>query len=647
MSTPVVLVSAPRGSGKTVLLAQWIRQRADTRWCWVSMSRYDSPAGFWLSLTAALRPLHPALPDPAGARLNDRDTLLDDIVPQLVNSLAAARPLTVVIDGVDVVTDPLTVESFELFVRWLPESVRVVLSTARPARGPVAALRVSGKLGEIGEADLRFTDDEAWHLLRVVGGAPVHRETAQALNARIDGWAAGLRLTALAMSSPDRLVPAVVDYLRAEVLDRVTPDERRFLSRTSVLARLTAPACAALTGPGADELLSGLAESTLLVRQRQPGTYALHPVLRAVLSTTLATQQPELARELHERAARWSRRDGAVTDTVTHAMAARRRDIALAVVLERWPSAAPQDALGWLDALRLEPHDGRLRRVTAAVRFADGATTAARRVLDVDDPADAGLLALSHLRRGDLSAAERAAERAVHTTVHDEPWCAVLGRLALGSVRLWQGRPADGYAELTAAADGARSIRYTFALVRALDAAAVCLMLLDRPGEARALATEAVRIGGETALLAGAVLARAGGSGLASQVSVLATDDPHQHAYRWWVAAELARDAGDRNASRSACARGRSMLAGTEPGGTLSCLLGTATPTKDGGTGCGNPMTERERVVLRALRGPLSLREIGDELHLSHNTVKTHVRAVFRKLGVHSRTDAVAAANGS
>jgi LuxR family transcriptional regulator, maltose regulon positive regulatory protein len=652
MSAPVVLLNAPHGCGKTVLLAQWIRLHRDTRWCWLSVSKHDPPASFWPSLAAALSPLHPALPGLQGSNLSDRTTLLDDVVPNLVNDLAAADPLTIVIDGVDPIADPLTAESLELFIHWLPDSARLVLSTARPAR-TMATFRASGKLGELSEADLRFTDDEACRLLNAVSGRSLSREEAASINSHIDGWAIGVRLTALAMAAgdpyPEQLVSAVADYARAEVLSRMTPNERLFLAHTSVIPELTVQACAALVGPEAEELLTGLAESTLFVRRRKPGSYELHPVLRTILRTGLLSQQPELARELNERAARWSLRHRIGGDTVRYAMAAHRRDIAIAAILERWPSARPDEVLGWLDAVRTDTEpDRRLRRIKAAAELANGDTAAAWRTVTADDPADAGLRALLRLRRGSLTDAGRDAVTATAATVRSEPWCMPIGQLALGSVWLWQGRPADAYAELIAAAGKARSIGYTFALVRALDAASVCMALLDHTREASALATEAIQADGDAAVLAYAVLALYGNrwprvAPSADTTSMLAIDEPHQHAYRWWVAAELAQARGDRNASRSARAKGRSLLSDAEPGATLACLLRPEPPSA-ARPDCGNPITEREHVVLRALRGPLTLREIADELRLSHNTVKSHTQAVFRKLGTHSRRETVTAA---
>jgi LuxR family maltose regulon positive regulatory protein len=51
--------------------------------------------------------------------------------------------------------------------------------------------------------------------------------------------------------------------------------------------------------------------------------------------------------------------------------------------------------------------------------------------------------------------------------------------------------------------------------------------------------------------------------------------------------------------------------------------------------------SDGELAVLRYLASDLSAREIGARLHLSLNTVKTHTRELYRKLGVHSRSEAV------
>ena len=55
-------------------------------------------------------------------------------------------------------------------------------------------------------------------------------------------------------------------------------------------------------------------------------------------------------------------------------------------------------------------------------------------------------------------------------------------------------------------------------------------------------------------------------------------------------------------------------------------------------------LTPRQTEVLRLLEQGRSTKQIADELHLSTETVRNHIRRIFRALGVHSRLEAVAAA---
>ena len=55
----------------------------------------------------------------------------------------------------------------------------------------------------------------------------------------------------------------------------------------------------------------------------------------------------------------------------------------------------------------------------------------------------------------------------------------------------------------------------------------------------------------------------------------------------------------------------------------------------------GAELSERELTVLRLLNGGLSEREIGRELYVSFNTVHSHVKSVYRKLGASSRAEAI------
>ena len=53
------------------------------------------------------------------------------------------------------------------------------------------------------------------------------------------------------------------------------------------------------------------------------------------------------------------------------------------------------------------------------------------------------------------------------------------------------------------------------------------------------------------------------------------------------------------------------------------------------------PLTDRERQVLRYLPSHLNQHQIATDMYVSPNTVKTHVKAIYRKTGATSRHDAV------
>lgn len=665
---PVVLLAAPLGSGKTVLLAQWVTARTDPRWAWLSLSRYDdSASGFWSGLLEAVRPLCPGAPTPPPVVLDDAGVLLGDVVPRLLNALAEAAPLTLVLDGIDAVADPLTWTSLDAFVPRLPDTVRLVVATARPPRGPIAALRAGGRLAELDETDLRFTRSEARALVESVAGRPLPTGQVAAVCTSMNGWAAGLRLSALALrregkvTATGRPAAGVVDYLRAEVLERVTSGQRRVLLETSVLDDLAPPVCAAVTGPGAQPVLEELAASSLLLGRGPDGVLRYHPALRATLRVVLAAERPDLVPHLHARAAEGLRRSGHPDAALRHAVASGRRDLVAAAATEDWAASPPRALLrrlGMVPPSVLEADPG-LRRVAAAAELAAGDWAAAQRLLGAlpasaaAPEADGTLSAMLHLHRGELDAALAAAAAVTSTPDAESPWSPLAGAV-LGRALLWAGELDESRTHLAGTAARARTCRSRLAEVSALEAGAVCAALLGDTRDAVRLANEAVRGGCAELLppLALVVLAAEAADRAAPDATARARDaeealadmEPHAEAYAWSVLAGIARRLGDAAHERRARARAAGALAGRDPGRLLAGLLAPPAPSARGPAAAGCRLSARELAVLRALRGPLSLREIGAELHLSHNTVKTHVRAVFTKLGVHDRAEAVAAA---
>ncbi|GAA4691206.1 hypothetical protein GCM10023215_30090 [Pseudonocardia yuanmonensis] len=293
----VTLVASPRGSGKSVLLAQWAAGRDRT--AWITFSRHDDSApGVWQALLEALRPFC-GLDQPDPRLAETRSVVFGELLPAVVNALGAVRDLTLVLDGLDVINDPLTRHSLYELVERLPAHVRVVLATARPPGGPVAMLRAAGRLTEITEDDLRFGRAETAALLSAVAGFPVAPSEVDDVNARFDGWATGIRLAGAALRTLGRCAPLpeslaeVEEYFSAELLERVTSVQRRLLLRCSVLDEVTPDRARDLTGsPRAGEELLVLAASTLFLR-RTPHGFRFHPALQPVLHSVLVREEPD------------------------------------------------------------------------------------------------------------------------------------------------------------------------------------------------------------------------------------------------------------------------------------------------------------------------------------------------------------------
>src|SRR5215831_2952816 len=242
----VTVVSAPAGSGKTVLLRSWLGQAGlAERTAWVAVGRDErDPQRFWLAVLGALRQTVPgsglvreltAAPDLDGWAIAER--LLTDLAP-------LEDRLWLVIDDVHELGPAEAQRQLELLVMRAPEELRFVLATRHDVQLGLHRLRLEGELAEIREADLRFTVAEAEELFDAAG---VKLPNPALLVERTEGWAAGLRLAALSLAGhpdPGRFAEefsgterTVAEYLLAEVLDRQPEPVRRMLLRTSVLER--------------------------------------------------------------------------------------------------------------------------------------------------------------------------------------------------------------------------------------------------------------------------------------------------------------------------------------------------------------------------------------------------------------------------
>src|SRR5207248_1940812 len=241
----------------------------DAHFAWLSLDGADNdPVRFWAYVIAALGTVRSGLGESALPLLRAPGLAIEEsALLLLLNELAGRRdPLVLVLDDYHVITSRSVHAQVEFFVERMPAGVRMAIATRSDPPLPLARLRARGELLEVHAEELRFDEAESAHLLNELLGLELAADDVERLQARTEGWAAGLYLAALSLRSrEDRsaFVQAfagddrhLVDYLGDEVLTDLVPERRSFLLHTSVLERLSGELCDAVTGgSGGAEML--------------------------------------------------------------------------------------------------------------------------------------------------------------------------------------------------------------------------------------------------------------------------------------------------------------------------------------------------------------------------------------------------------
>ena len=413
----MTVVSAPAGSGKTVLLRSWIGEAgvADHA-AWVPVGRDErDPQRFWASVLGALRGTAPgaglvreltAAPDLDGWAVVER--LLKDLAP-------LAEPVWLVVDDVHLLGPDQALRQLELLMMRAPDALRFVLCTRHDLRLGLHRLRLEGQLAEIRAGDLRFSVAEARELF-AGAGVELADPAVMMLHERTEGWAAGLRLAALSLAGhpdPGRFAAefsgserTVAEYLLDEVLDRQPEDVRRLLLRTSVLERVSGPLADALAGgSGGERVLQELEVANAFVVSLDAGRswFRYHHLFADLLQLELRRTAPGEVTGLHGVAAQWFSEHGFPVEAIRHAQAARDWGLAARLLAGHWSGlhlggqAATVHAILAGFPAGAAAADAELAAVAAADELAQGSLEAAERYLEV---AARGAASVPAARRG-------------------------------------------------------------------------------------------------------------------------------------------------------------------------------------------------------------------------------------------------------
>ncbi|MFF4152451.1 LuxR C-terminal-related transcriptional regulator [Streptomyces sp. NPDC001651] len=344
LRTPLTMVNGAAGAGKTLLVADWAAGlRHPVVWLSLDPS-LGGPGMFWAHLLQALRthgvPVADGVGTPADAGRVPH-TLLTRLAAQLGTE---GDELTVVLDEYDRIGTPEVAEQLEFVLHHAGPGLHVVLVTRTEPLLPLHRYRASGAITEIRNAELAFTPEETVALLRR-HGLHLSVQAAAALVERTGGWAAGLRLCALAAQEhpdPEAYLKefeaghsAVADFLLAEVLKRQPSATQDLLLRVSVLERFCPDLANELTGRGdAEAILAGLHRENAFVEDLGHGWYRLHPLFREILRAHLRERSAELEPRLHLRAAHWLGRSGHLPEMLTHGAAAGEWDLTAGALVD-------------------------------------------------------------------------------------------------------------------------------------------------------------------------------------------------------------------------------------------------------------------------------------------------------------------------
>ena len=695
----VALLVAPAGYGKTTVLAAW--DAADPRpFVWITLADSDNdPAHLVGSIARAVEELGPIDEGVFEALSAPRPSIANVVVPRLIEALEGyEQPFVLVLDDLQAVDGATSLSALSALAEHLPPSLQLAFASRSEPPIGIGRLRAHRRLVELHAHDLVMTRSEAAELLRAAG-FEVGPGAVKRLVERTEGWAVALYLATLTMegeaeplgaierfAGDDRLV---ADYLRDEFLATQSADDIAFLTATSILDRVTGSLCdTVLEREGSAEILRRLSRSNLLLvpLDRKDDEYRYHALLREMLESELQRLGDRTAAEFHSRASRWYAEHGDFDHAVPHAISAGNLAEAGGWI---WGKTPEYESHGreatlrrWLDRFTEEeiaesPHlclamatnhttrgDGAQcgRWTSAAISCVENAPHGERGAIEVA----ATIIRAAGSARDGVAQMRIDAKHGYELLPDESPWRA-LCRFLQGVAHHLEG---DRESARLALEEASRRGAAAAPNIHTLALAQLALLALDEGNreEATALALRATNDADRFGLNDYAT------SALVFAVSALVrarrgrVDQAMRHAKRCarlllllvdlspWYEAEtrivLARALlllDDVPAARDHLTDAVPYQRQTPDAVVLEEWSKAALSEAESVTAVGGnwPLTSAELRLLHLLPTHLTFREIAEQLFVSTNTVKTQAQAIYRKLGVSSRGEAVACAQAA
>jgi LuxR family transcriptional regulator, maltose regulon positive regulatory protein len=691
-SARVVLLNAPSGYGKSVLIGQWAAHDPRPHPTLILGEEHNDPALLVGSIVAALEPLEPIEPGVGVALANLGPSIEKVVLPRLAESLRARKvPFVLVLDDFEKVDSPLSMAAVKAIIGALPEGSQLVLASRSEPALPIGRLRVRREITELGTTELVMTKAECRQLFTTLG-VDLSEDHLDVLILRTEGWAAALYLAGLALADAADVGEAtarfagddrfLVDYMREEFLEPASHRQLDFLRRASILDRLSGDLCdSVLERRGSGAHLRQLSHSNMLLipLDRRDEWFRFHPLFREMLRAELRRSEPEREEGLNRRASEWWAEHGDWDRAIAHAVDGGALDRAGELLWMGIPEFTTRGrnatVIGWLERLgeATVATDAALSLTASYSAITQGAggrtehwAAVAAGLIDSEPASEKktvltaglGLIEAALARGGVGTIADRTA-LAAEMLPADSPWMS-LCRLVEGVGLHLRGLRPEAREKL---ADGARRGAVSAPNVQVLCLSQLALLAIeendwalaevlssqaraqldrsgigDYPMMALALAVSAV-VRSRTGRLGQSAADLRQGRKLLGELEDFA---PWYEAETLIALARAAVRLDDAPAAGELIAEASRVLSLTPDAVVLEAWIAeTAVLIETVSASAIRDLTPAELRLLQYLPTHLSFPQIADQVFVSPNTVKTQAQGVYRKLGVTSRREAV------